>query len=277
MVAKGKKLEKSPWGGHCGDFAAPMYQQYFNLGQMPFNVTPDPSFLYLSPTHQEALSHLRYGIEQRKGFIVLTGEVGCGKTTLCRQLLEDLDSAHYETILILNPRIDEAQLISAILRELGEPLNKNSSADRTGQLNDALFRRIEAGREIVMIIDEAQNLSFEVLEQIRLLSNLETADQKLLQIILMGQPEFKARLREQRLRQLRQRVLVYYDLRRLTHTETSSYVQHRLTLAGSNGRPQFTPRALRMIHRHSEGTPRIINNLCDRALLSAYIRRRSSS
>lgn len=239
---------------------------------MPFNVTPDPKFLFLSPTHQEALSHLKYGVEERKGFIVLTGEVGCGKTTLCRALLDDLPSERYETVLILNPRINEEQLLLSILRELGEPLHEGLAADRTGYLNEALLRRIDAGKEIVMIIDEAQNLTFEVLEQIRLLSNLETDDQKLLQIILMGQPEFKARLREQRLRQLRQRVLVYYDLSQLSPAQTASYIQHRLTTAGSQGRPRFTDRALAKIHRSTHGTPRLINNLCDKAILSAYIR-----
>lgn len=249
-----------------------MYRQYYNLREMPFNVTPDPKFLYLSPTHQEALSHLKYGIEDHKGFIVLTGEVGCGKTTLCRCLLDDLPPKKYETVLILNPRINEEQLILNILRELGIPYREHAIADRTGMLNEALLQRIDDGKEIVMIIDEAQNLTFEVLEQIRLLSNLETDDRKLLQIILMGQPEFKDRLRERRLRQLRQRVLVYFDLKALNVTETAAYIQHRLTTAGSNGRPRFTPRALHSIYRLTSGTPRLINNLCDKALLSAYIR-----
>ncbi|MEM8549733.1 MAG: AAA family ATPase [Verrucomicrobiota bacterium] len=249
-----------------------MYQQFYGFQAMPFNVTPDPKFLFLSPTHQEALSHLRYGIAERKGFIVLTGEVGCGKTTLCRTLLNELAEDHYETVLLLNPRIDEEQLILAILRELGETVDEQTHADRTGKLNEALLKRIHEGKEIVMIIDEAQNLSFEVMEQIRLLSNLETDEQKLLQIILMGQPELKSKLREKRLRQLRQRVLVYYDLHPLNREETESYVQHRLTLAGANGRPRFTSRAVGKIYRNTHGTPRLINNICDKALLSAYTR-----
>jgi general secretion pathway protein A len=249
-----------------------MYKETYQLREMPFNVTPDPKFLYLSPTHQEALSHLKYGIQERKGFIVLTGEVGCGKTTLCRCLLDSLDDDQYETVLILNPRINEEQLILGLLRELEVPVSENSSMDRTGLLNAALLERIAAGKEIVLIIDEAQNLSFEVLEQIRLLSNLETDDQKLLQIILMGQPEFKDRLREKRLRQLKQRVLVYYDLNMLSEAETAMYIQHRLTTAGSQGRPRFTPRALAKVYRTTRGTPRLINNLCDKAILSAYIR-----
>lgn len=249
-----------------------MYQQFYGFQAMPFNITPDPKFLYLSPAHQEALSHLRYGIDERKGFIVLTGEVGCGKTTLCRTLLNDLDDDRYETVLILNPRIDEEQLILSILRELGEVVDEHNHADRTGILNEALMARIHAGKEIVMIIDEAQNLSFEVMEQIRLLSNLETDEQKLLQIILMGQPELKAKLREKRLRQFRQRVLVYYDLHPLDRKQTESYIQHRLSLAGANGRPRFTPRALGKVYRSTRGTPRLINNICDKALLSAYVR-----
>ncbi len=249
-----------------------MYQGFYNLQEMPFNVTPDPRFLYLSPTHQEALAHLKYGVEQKKGFIVLTGEVGSGKTTLCRCLLEDLSPDTYETVLILNPRMNEEQLVLAILRELGEEVNEVTMADRTGLLNEALFRRIEEGKEIVMIIDEAQNLSFEVLEQVRLLSNLETCDQKLLQIILMGQPEFKIRIKEERLRQLRQRILVYYDLSPLNMPETAAYIQHRLTTAGSNGRPRFTERALRSIYAKTKGMPRLINNLCDKSLLSGYLR-----
>lgn len=248
-----------------------MYQEFYGFAEMPFNVTPDPKFLFLSPTHQEALSHLRYGIEEKKGFIVLTGEVGCGKTTLCRALLNELDEKSCETILILNPRINEEQLIVNILRELGERVPRNT-ADLMGRLNDALLKRIKKGKDLVMIIDEAQNLSFEVMEQVRLLSNLETDDQKLLQIIMLGQPELKARLREKRLRQLKQRVLVYYDLFPLNQSETDAYIQHRLSLAGGMGRPRFTRAAMRKIFKNSRGTPRLINNLCDKALLSAFIK-----
>lgn len=247
-----------------------MYARFYGLTEMPFNVTPDPRFLYLSPSHQEAISHLRYGIEERKGFIVLTGEVGCGKTTLCRTLLNELDPETYETALILNPRINEQQLLNGILRELGEPTNNTS--DVTHRINDALLRRIEAGKNIVLIIDEAQNLSFEVLEQIRLLSNLETDSQKLLQVVLMGQPELKERLREPRLRQLKQRILVYYDLPALNLADTIAYIHHRLSLAGGQGRPRFTRAALRAVYRNSKGIPRLVNNICDRSLLSAYIK-----
>ena len=249
-----------------------MYQSYYGLNEMPFNITPDPKFLYLSPTHQEALQHLKYGVHERKGFIVLIGEVGCGKTTLCRRFLNELDPARYDTALILNPRVTETQMLKAILTELGETKLGRSQNDLVAQMNRVLLDRIERGRDIVLIIDEAQNLSFEVLEQIRLLSNLETDQQKLLQIVLMGQTELKEVLAREELRQLRQRILVHHELRPLTLHDVHHYVQHRLTLAGGMGRPAFTNWALRAVHRYSKGIPRIINNLCDKAILAAYIR-----
>lgn len=249
-----------------------MYQSYYGFTEMPFHITPDPKFLYLSPTHQEALQHLKYGVQERKGFIVLVGEVGCGKTTLCRKFLADLDAQHYDTALILNPRMSETQMLKAILTELGEGKVNRSKSDLVSQINEVLLSRIAAGREIVLIIDEAQNLSFEVFEQVRLLSNLETDKQKLLQIVLMGQPELKDKLAADELRQLRQRILVHYELRTFTREELDHYVQHRITLAGGMGRPYFTPWALRHIHKVSRGIPRVINNLCDKALLSAFIR-----
>lgn len=250
-----------------------MYEDYFGLQEMPFHVTPNPRFLFLSPTHEEALQHLRYGIEEKKGFIVLTGEVGCGKTTLCRKLLEELEEREeVDTALLLNPRVSETQLLRGIMKELGEEVKARSTNDLLDKMNDALLERIEAGREIIVIIDEAQNLSFEVMEMLRMLSNLETYDQKLLQIILMGQPELNTKLKEKRLRQFRQRVLVHYDLKPLNRHEVELYITHRLTLAGSNGRLQFTPRAIRKIASSSLGIPRMINNICDKALLSTYIR-----
>jgi general secretion pathway protein A len=249
-----------------------MYQSFYGLQEMPFNITPDPKFLYLSPTHQEALQHLKYGVNERKGFIVLIGEVGCGKTTLCRRFLNELDTTRFDTALILNPRINEDQMLRAILVELGETEIARDPHDIVIQMNRVLLERIERGRDIVLIIDEAQNLSFEVLEQVRLLSNLETDKQKLLQIVLMGQPELKLVLAQPELRQLRQRILVHHELRALTARDVAHYVQHRLTLAGSDGRPTFTRWAMRAVHRYSKGIPRIINNLCDKAILAAYIR-----
>ena len=249
-----------------------MYQSYYGFKEMPFNITPDPKFLFLSPTHQEALQHLKFGVREHKGFIVLIGEVGCGKTTLCRRFLNELDPEHYDTALILNPRVTETQMLKAILGELGETKLARSQVDLVSQMNRVLLDRIHKGRDIVLIIDEAQNLSFEVLEQIRLLSNLETDKQKLLQIVLMGQPELKEVLAREELRQLRQRILVHYELNALTQSDMTHYIQHRLTLAGGTGRPSFTPWALRAIHRASRGIPRIVNNLCDKAMLSAFIR-----
>ena len=249
-----------------------MYQSFYGFREMPFNITPDPRFLYLSPTHQEALQHLKYGVREKKGFIVLVGEVGCGKTTLCRRFLNELDPAHYDTALILNPRVTETQMLKAILTELGETKLARSQNDLVAQMNRVLLDRIERGRDIVLIIDEAQNLSNDVLEQIRLLSNLETDKQKLLQIVLMGQPELKDVLAQAELRQLRQRILVHYELHPLGTSDMEHYIQHRLSLAGGNGRPIFTKWALRSLYRGSGGIPRIVNNLCDKSMLSAFIR-----
>lgn len=249
-----------------------MYQSFYGFKEMPFNITPDPKFLYLSPTHQEALQHLKYGVQEKKGFIVLVGEVGCGKTTLCRRFLNELDPNHFDTALILNPRVTETQMLKSILTELGETKIARSQVDLVAQMNRVLLERIDRGRDIVLIIDEAQNLSFAVLEQVRLLSNLETDKQKLLQIVLMGQPELKEVLARDELRQLRQRILVHYELNPLSLADMQHYIQHRLTLAGSVGRPLFTSWALRAIHRHSKGIPRVVNNLCDKAMLSAFIR-----
>lgn len=250
-----------------------MYQEYFGFSEMPFHVTPNPRFLFLSPTHQEALQHLRYGIEHKKGFIVLTGEVGCGKTTLCRKLLEELEiNEKYETALLLNPRISETQLLRSIMIELGEASKARSKGDLLDTMNDILLERINQGQEIVLIIDEAQNLSFEVMEMLRMLSNLETYNQKLLQIILIGQPELKTRLKEKRLRQFRQRVLVHYNLKKLSKADIQLYILHRLSMAGSNGHPPFTKRAINKITQSSRRIPRIINNICDKALLASFIR-----
>jgi general secretion pathway protein A len=214
-----------------------MYQRFYGFAEMPFSITPDPKFLYLSPTHLDALEHLKFGLDERKGFIVLVGEVGCGKTTLCRRLLNELDPRYWDTALILNPRLSETDMLRAILRELGDKRPARTPHELVNQINRRLLARIDAGKDIVLIIDEAQNLSFEVLEQIRLLSNLETDNQKLLQIILMGQPELKEILGRQELRQLRQRILIHYELKPLSMRDLTHYVHHRVPslLAGRSG------------------------------------------
>ena len=251
-----------------------MYQDFFGLTEMPFHVTPDPKFLFLTPQHQEALAHLHYGISQRKGFIVITGEVGCGKTTVSRKLLEELDSTSFETAMLLNPRIDAEQLPWVLFRELGIDCDYQlqSGKDPMTQLQDGLLRYVESGKNIIFMIDEAQNLSFEILEQLRLLSNLETNNQKLLQIILFGQPELKEKLNQKCLRQFKQRILVHYDILPLSKDQTKRYIEYRLTLAGAKGSPYFTAPALKKIYSNSKGTPRIINHLCDKSLLAAYAR-----
>jgi general secretion pathway protein A len=187
-------------------------------------------------------------------------------------LLSELDPKRYDTALILNPRLSETQLLRAILVELGEKQIARTRVEMTERLNALLLERIHAGRDVVLVIDEAQNLDFDTIEHLRLLSNLETDTQKLLQIVLLGQPELLELLKQDRLRQLRQRVQVFFDIKPLSRNDSVAYIAHRLALAGGHGRPTFSPRALGSIHRHSKGIPRIINKLCDKALLSAYVR-----
>lgn len=247
-----------------------MYETYYELTAPPFNITPDPKYLYFSRQHREAFEHILFGIAQRKGFIQITGEVGAGKSTLCRALLEELGD-DVATALILNPVMTGIQLLRSILRELGLDDRGNDRVRLTERLNDYLLERARAEQDVVLVIDEAQDMSPELLEQVRLLSNLETDDRKLLQIVLMGQPELKRMLEGDSLRQLAQRITVRYHLEPIDRSEVEAYVLHRLRVAGSNGRPSFTPAAYRAIFRHSRGVPRLINAVCDKALLCGYV------
>jgi general secretion pathway protein A len=248
-----------------------MYVSFFGLIEKPFAITPDPRYLYLSERHAEALAHLLYGINESGGFIQLTGEVGTGKTTVVRTLLSRLPH-HADVAVILNPRVTPAEFLLTICEELGLGLDE-ANRDSVKQMVDALNRRLLSahaeGRRIIVIVDEAQNLSTDVLEQVRLLTNLETATQKLMQIILIGQPELREILDRTELRQLAQRITGRYHLNPLLKHETLQYVGHRLRVAGASGEI-FTPAALAEVHRVSGGVPRVINVCCDRALLGAY-------
>ena len=250
-----------------------MYLPFFNLRESPFNLTPDPRFLFLSSQHEEALSHLLYGIHERKGFIEITGEVGTGKTVLCRALLEQLDDS-VSTALIFNSYLTQTELLEVISRDFGIVSQGATGAALIDRLNTYLLSAFSAGRNAVVVIDEAQNLEPTVLEQLRMLSNLETTRGKLLQIVLVGQPELRAKLSLPGMRQLDQRIAVRSHIRELSRAETAEYVMHRLRVAGAsvgdNG-ITFTRRALTLIYQHSAGLPRRINLLCDRALMTAFV------
>jgi general secretion pathway protein A len=247
-----------------------VYNDFYGFREAPFNLTPDPRFLFFSDKHREAFNHVLFGIRERKGFIQITGEVGAGKTTVCRAILAELGPA-YRTALILNPMVTATQMMRTVLAELGlEPRR----LDRTAYLetlNRFLLEQTAAGNDVVLLIDEAQDLDPELLEQVRLLSNLETDQRKLLQIVLIGQPELREKLNERGLRQLRQRITVRYHLEPLDRFETARYIAHRLRVAGADGRPTFSPGAIRRIQRYSGGVPRLINAVCDKALLYGYV------
>jgi general secretion pathway protein A len=247
-----------------------MYPAYFGLSEAPFSITPDPHYLFLSKRHQEALAHLLYGAGENGGFLQLTGEVGTGKTTVCRAFLEQLPD-RVDVALILNPALTVPELLHTICDEFGIPIaiGEMSTKRMVDRLNQYLLHAHAQGRRPLLMIDEAQNLSAEVLEQIRLLTNLETPKHKLLQIFLVGQPELRELLERKGLRQVAQRITARYHLLPLNGKETRSYIQHRLAVAGAAQNP-FTRAAVRRIHRLSGGVPRLINILCDRALLGAY-------
>jgi general secretion pathway protein A len=247
-----------------------MYEKFYGLKENPFNITPDPNFIYLSKCHQEALSYLLYGIRERKGFIAITGDIGTGKTTLCRALLNQLDK-DTRTAFILNSRLPELQLLSAIVEDFGIRTKKNTKLSLLASLNKFLIRELSLGHNVVLIIDEAQNLKNTTLEEVRLLSNLETEKEKLFQIVLVGQPELREKLNSPFLKQLRQRISIRYHIPPLERSEVVQYIFHRLKVAGSDGSIMFNDNAIDEIFNHSKGVPRLINILCDRALLAGYV------
>jgi general secretion pathway protein A len=249
-----------------------MYLQYFNLKEEPFSVTPDPRFLFRSQWHETALQSLLYGISHRKGFLLLTGEIGTGKTTLCRELINRLGDAT-DLSVIFNPVMSVPGIIRAINADFGNYVCEKDVEQQLSALNQFLLSRLANGRNAVVIIDEAQNLSVEALEMTRLLSNLETDKKKLLQIVLVGQPELDETLQNHRLRQLNQRICIRQNLEILSFRQMKDYISHRLMVAGGEGQLDFDHSALKKIFAHTKGYPRLTNILCDRILLAAYARR----
>ncbi|AJE03779.1 AAA family ATPase [Geobacter pickeringii] len=250
-----------------------MYREHFGFGEPPFALTPNPAFLFLSSHHQEAFAHLLYGIENRVGFIELSGEVGTGKTTVIRTFLNQLDPETHRTALIFNPTLSPIGLLQAINHEFGLPCSGTGKGELIGELDRYLLDENRAGRTVVLVIDEAQNLEPEVLEQIRLISNLETERAKLVQIVLVGQPELRRLLAREELRQLDQRITVRYHLEPMGFDETRQYIRHRIRIAAGGREPvSFSAAATKRIFRFSGGLPRLINAACDRSLLLAYTR-----
>jgi general secretion pathway protein A len=248
-----------------------MYKSFFGLRENPFNVNPDPQFLYLTPTIREAMDELTYGIENRKGFILLTGEVGTGKTTLINNLLNWLRHRKTPTAFIFNSHLSVSHLLDFILTDFGVPVDYRLKSNMLLRLNTWLVERFRAGDSPVLIVDEAQGLSLELLEEIRLLLNLETASEKLLQIVLVGQPELEDKLKRPELRQLRQRVTLRCHTAPLTREESHGYIAERLRIGGATGEPIFEPDAMDAVHFCSQGIPRVINLLCEHALINAYV------
>jgi general secretion pathway protein A len=246
-----------------------MYTHFYGLNEKPFALVPDPRFLYLGRSHGEALAHLMYGVQEGEGFVLIVGQVGTGKTTLCRTLLDEIAS-DTELCFIFNPSTTEVELLASINREFGLPTAVRTRSELVDELNRFLVRKKMEGRRILLVIDEAQNLDPEVLEQVRLLSNLETEREKLLQIILLGQLELDETLSRPELRQLRQRIAVRWKLEPFSRRETAAYVEHRLRVSGASNPQLFTQPALALLHRRSRGIPRLINSIADRALLAGF-------
>lgn len=247
-----------------------MYCEYFGFKEKPFNITPNPRFIFLGKHHRDAFAHLLYGINRHSGFIVLTGEVGTGKTTLLRTLLSQLENEEHHTALIFNPCLSAQELLRNINREFGIPAEGLSTAELLDQLNQFLLRQNRDGKTVVLVIDEAQNFEPSVLEHIRLISNLETETDKLIQIVLAGQPELTRLLERTELRQLGQRITVRYLLGSLDFEDLEAYISHRLEKAGGWNAVTFSPAALKAVYKASKGIPRLINIICDRILLICY-------
>ncbi len=252
-----------------------MYLEFFGFRETPFHLTPDPRFVFLSKTHREAFAHLLYGIQNRVGFIALTGEVGSGKTTVLRTFLSHLHADHYRTALIFNPLQSPSDFLQSINRELGIPPSNSPGESPLDALNQFLLRENAAGRTVVLVVDESQNLSAATLEQVRLVSNLETDREKLIQIVLSGQPELGQMLKRKELRQLSQRITVAHHLQPMDFQDTLHYIKHRLRVAGARGGAFFSNPALKRIHRYSRGFPRLVNAACDRSLLVGFTRETS--
>lgn len=247
-----------------------MYNKFYGFIESPFNLTPNSRFFFASHKHTEALDSLIYAIDQRKGFVVITGEIGSGKTTVCRTLLNQLNR-HTQVALITNTHLNSRDLLMTILEEYEIEYTPGTKSKLLSQLNYYLITQLERNNNVVLIIDEAQNLKPSVLEEIRMLSNLETETEKLIQIILLGQPELKQKLALNSLEQLRQRVSVYFHLSPLNSEEAKEYVRYRLKIASKSDREYFTDEALNMVYQFSKGVPRLINQVCDNALLTGYV------
>jgi len=247
-----------------------MYLEHFGLTEKPFNITPNPQFIFLSHNHKEVFAHLLYGLQNRCGFIEITGEVGAGKTTVLRTLFEQLEEAEFRLAFVFNPSLSADELLLEICRELGIETGQSRGGQLLPLINSFLLAENSAGRTVVLVIDEAQNLAAPVLEQIRLLSNLETETDKLIQIILVGQPELAEVLGRTNLRQLNQRISVRYHLRPMNEQDSVAYIRHRLKIAGSEEPDIFSAAALKLIFRESKGLPRLINIIADRSLLAAF-------
>lgn len=248
-----------------------MYKSFYGLKENPFNVNPDPRFLFLTKEIEEALTGLMYGIQTRKGFITLTGEVGTGKTTLINRLLDWLHHRKTRTAFLFNSRMNSSQLFDFILAEFDIPCESKSKSQQLMKLNHWLLDRYRMGEAVVLIIDEAQNLTYPVLEEIRLLTNLETSTEKLLQIVLSGQPELEEKLKLPQLRQLRQRIMLRCKTSVLSKTQTQEYIAERLRIAGAAGEPIFNTQAIDAVHIYSLGIPRVINLLCEHSLVNAFV------